>query len=134
MEETIKQDKDKSHKEFEKLLSQDLSTRKFREGELTTGIISEIGRKFIFIDLGLKSEGAIPVEEFKLAREIDKIKVGSKIDVYLEKIESYRTGEIVVSREKAKRMGSWEKMTKEINRKLLLKYGRNYKARQRQVT
>ena len=39
MEETIKQDKDKSHKEFEKLLSQDLSTRKFKEGTYTIFVL-----------------------------------------------------------------------------------------------
>jgi len=80
MEETIKQDKSKSHKEFEKILAKDLDKRKFKEGEVTTGIVSEIGKKFIFVDLGLKSEGAIPIEEFKLTKEIDKIKIGSKID------------------------------------------------------
>ena len=41
------------------------------------------------MDLGLKSEGAIPIEEFKFSKEIDKIKVGSKIDVFLERIEKY---------------------------------------------
>ena len=66
MEETIKQDKSKSHKEFEKLLTKDMGNRKFKEGEITTGIVSEVGKKFIFVDLGLKSEGAIPIEEFKL--------------------------------------------------------------------
>ena len=111
MEETIKQDqnKGKSHKEFEELLSQDLSNRKFKEGEITTGIVSEIGRKFIFLDLGLKSEGAIPIEEFKLTKEIDKIKVGSKINVLLEKIEN-KSGNVVVSREKARKAQSWKKM------------------------
>ena len=44
MEEIIKQHKDTSHKEFEKLLSEDLNNRKFKEGELTTAIISEIGK------------------------------------------------------------------------------------------
>ena len=53
MEETIKQDKSKSHKEFEKLLSQDWGNRKFKEGEITTGIVSQVGKKFIFVDLGL---------------------------------------------------------------------------------
>ena len=53
MEEILKQDKSKSHKEFEKLLSEDLGNRKFKEGEITTGIVEEIGKKFIFIDLGL---------------------------------------------------------------------------------
>ena len=116
MEEIIKQDKNKSHKEFEKLLSEDLENRKFKEGEITTGTIEEIGKKFVFIDLGLKSSGAIPLEEFKLTKEIDNIEVGSKIDVLLEKIEN-KNGEIVVSREKAKRAKSWRKMEKAFENK-----------------
>ena len=116
MEEIIKQNKSKSHEEFEKLLSQDLNNRKFKEGEITTGVVSEIGRKFIFIDLGLKSEGAIPIEEFKLSKEIDEIKVGSKINVLLEKIEN-RSGNIVVSREKARKAQSWKKMEKAFENK-----------------
>ena len=109
METNLKQDKSKSHKEFEKLLSEDLGNRKFKEGEITTGTVEEIGKKFVFVDLGLKSSGAIPIEEFKLTKE--KIDVGSKVDVLLEKIEN-RDGEIVVSREKARRAKSWKKMEK----------------------
>ena len=111
MEETVKQDKGKSHKEFEKLLSEDLNNRKFMEGEITTGIVSEVGKKYIFIDLGLKSEGAIPIEEFKLTKEIDQIKIGSKVEVLLEKIENF-SGDVVISREKARRAKSWKKMEK----------------------
>ena len=116
MEEFIKENKSKSHAEFEKLLSEDLGNRKFKEGEITTGIIEEIGKKFVFIDLGLKSSGAIPVEEFKLTKEIDKIEVGSKIDVLLERIEN-KNGEIVVSREKARRAKSWKRMEKAFENK-----------------
>ena len=111
MEEILKQEKSKSHKEFEKLLSEDLGNRKFKEGEITTGIVEEIGKKFVFIDLGLKSSGAIPLEEFKLTKEIDKIQIGSKVDVLLERIEN-RHGDIVVSREKARRAKAWKKMEK----------------------
>ena len=107
--ESIKQDKSKSHKEFEKLLSDDLNNRSFREGETVTGTVEEIGKKFVFIDLGLKSSGAIPLVEFKLTLEIDSIAIGSKIDVLLEKIEN-KNGEIVVSREKARRVKSLKKM------------------------
>ena len=116
MEEIIKQNKNKSHKEFEKLLSEDLGNRKFKEGEITTGIVEEIGKKFVFVDLGLKSSGAIPLEEFKITKEIDKIKVGAKIDVLLEKIEN-KNGEIVISREKARRAKSWKKMEKAFENK-----------------
>ena len=49
MEEILKQDKSKSHQEFEKLLSEDLGNRKFKEGELATGVVEEIGKKFVFI-------------------------------------------------------------------------------------
>ena len=112
----LKQDRTESHKEFEKLLSEDLGNRKFKEGEIATGIVEEIGKKFVFIDLGLKSSGAIPIEEFKLTKEIEKIEVGSKVDVLLEKIEN-RDGEIVVSREKARRAKSWKKMEKAFENK-----------------
>ena len=116
MEEILKQNKSKSHKEFEKLLSEDLGNRKFKEGEITTGTVEEIGKKFVFIDLGLKSSGAIPLEEFKLTKEIDKIEIGSKVDVLLEKIEN-KNGEIVISREKARRAKSWKKMEKAFENK-----------------
>jgi len=114
MEEIIKQDKSKSHKEFEKLLSEDLGNRKFKEGEITTGIVEEIGKKFVFIDLGLKSSGTIPVEEFKFTKE--KIEVGSKVDVLLERIEN-KNGEIVISREKARRAKSWKRMERAFENK-----------------
>jgi len=116
MEETIKQYKSKSHKEFEKLLSQDWNNRKFKEGEITTGVVSKVGKKFIFVDLGLKSEGAIPVEEFILTKEIDKIEIGSKIEVLLEKIEN-KIGNVVISREKARKAHSWKKMEKAFENK-----------------
>ena len=116
MEEILKQEKGKSHQEFEKLLSQDLNNRKFKEGEITTGVVSQVGKKFIFVDLGLKSEGAIPIEEFKLSREIDKIEIGSKIDVLLEKIEN-KNGDVVVSREKARKAHAWKKMEKAFEKK-----------------
>ena len=116
MEETIKQNKSKSDKEFEKLLSQDLGNRKLKEGEIITGVVSDISKKHIFVDIMAKSEGAIPIDEFKLTKEIDKIKIGSKIDVLLEKIEN-KSGDVVVSREKARKAHSWKKMEKAFENK-----------------
>ena len=116
MEEILKQDRSKSHKEFEKLLSEDLNNRKLKEGEIITGVVSSIGEKHIFIDISAKSEGVIPIEEFKLTKEIDKIEVGSKIDVLLEKIENF-SGDVVISREKARRAKTWKKMEKAFENK-----------------
>ena len=111
MEEILKHDKSKSHKEFEKLLSEDLKNRKFSENEIISGTVEEIGKKYIFVDLGLKSSGAIPIEEFKLSQEFDGISVGAKVDVLLERIEN-KDGGIQISLEKCKRMKSWAKMKK----------------------
>ena len=47
MEADLKQVKSKSHEEFKKLLSEDLGNRKFKEGEITKGLVREIGKKFI---------------------------------------------------------------------------------------
>jgi len=116
MEEILKENKSKSHKEFEKLLSEDLGNRTFKEGEITTGTVEEIGKKFVFVDLGLKSSGAIPLEEFKITKEMDKIKVGSKVEILLERIEN-KHGDIVVSFEKAKRAKSWKRMESAFSKK-----------------
>ena len=56
-------------------------------------------------------EGMIPIEEFKNDKELEKLKVGSQIDVYLERIESFK-GEIIISRDKARKMRAWKKMEK----------------------
>ena len=116
MENFVKQNPDSSNKEFEQLLMKDLSERKFTEGEIAKGKVSKIDDKFVFLDLGLKSEGAIPIEEFKLSKEFDKVKVGSEIDVLLERLESI-SGELVISREKARRMHTWKKMEKAFENK-----------------
>ena len=100
----------KNTKEFESLLKEDFKKRDLKEGSIVKATVSEIGKKYVFVDLKAKSEGIIPIQEFQIAKEIESLKVGSKIEIYLERIESFKTGEIVVSREKARRMSSWKKM------------------------
>ena len=91
MQETIKQNYKGKHKEFAELLSQDLNSRSFKENEIVEGTISKIDERYCFVDIGGKSDGAILLEEFKFAKELDKISVGSKIKVFLEikKMKSY---------------------------------------------
>jgi small subunit ribosomal protein S1 len=100
-----------AHKEFENLLNQDFKDRKLKEDEIIKATITEITKNFIVVDCKAKMEGMIPVEEFKHSNELEKLKVGSVIEVYLERIESFK-GEIVISREKAKRINAWKKMEK----------------------
>ncbi len=109
MEEVIKQDKSKKHKEFEQLLTQDLNERKLVEGTIVKAKVSLITKKHILVDIAGKSEAAIPIEEFKFSKELDQLKVNSELEVMLETLEN-KHGQIVVSRERAKRELSWKKM------------------------
>jgi len=109
--ETITQELSNSQKEFEILLNDDFKDRKLKENEIIKATVTEITKNFVVVDCKAKMEGMIPVEEFKNDDELQKLEVGSKIEVYLERIESFK-GEIVISREKAKRMNAWNRMEK----------------------
>ena len=109
--ETTNQEQSSSHKEFESLLNDDFKDRKLKENEIIKATVTEITKNFIVVDCKAKMEGMIPVEEFKNDDELGSLEVGSKIEVYLERIESFK-GEIVISREKARRMNAWNKMEK----------------------
>ena len=109
MKEIIKE-KSSKHIEFEKLLDEDLAHRTFKEGTIIPSTVTAISKKWVWCDMGLKSECAISISEFQLTKQIDSIKVGSKIDILLEKIEHPRFGEPVASFEKAKKVRSWRAM------------------------
>ena len=99
------------HKEFQNLLDQDFKDRKLKENEIIKATVTEITKNFIVVDCKAKMEGMIPIEEFQNDNELEKLKVGSQIDVYLERIESFK-GEIIISRDKARKMKTWQKMEK----------------------
>ena len=99
------------HKEFQSLLDKDFKDRKLKENQIIKATVTEITKNFIVVDCKAKMEGMIPIEEFKNDDELSKLKVGSNIDVYLERIESFK-GEIIISRDKARKMKAWKKMEK----------------------
>ena len=98
-------------KEFQNLLDKDFEDRKLQENSIIKATITEITKNFIVVDCKAKMEGMIPIEEFKNDQELSNLKVGSQIDVFLERIESFK-GELVISRDKAKKMKAWKKMEK----------------------
>jgi len=98
-------------KKFQTLLDQDFKDRKLKENEIIKATVTEITKNFIVVDCKAKMEGMIPIEEFKNDEELSKLKIGSQVDVFLERIESYK-GEIVISRDKARKMKAWKRMEK----------------------
>jgi small subunit ribosomal protein S1 len=99
------------HKEFQNLLDQDFKDRILKENEIIKATVTEITKNFIVVDCKAKMEGMIPIEEFKNDDELEKLKVGSQIDVFLDRIESFK-GEIIISRDKARKMKAWKRMEK----------------------
>ncbi|MEI8300514.1 MAG: 30S ribosomal protein S1 [Chlamydiota bacterium] len=73
-------------------------------GEILTGRVVEISKDFVVVDVGLKSEGLIPMSEFNTP---DEFKLNQNIEVYLDQAEG-DDGQIVLSREKARRQRQWE--------------------------
>jgi small subunit ribosomal protein S1 len=99
------------HQEFQNLLDQDFKDRKLKENEIIKATVTELTKNFVIVDCKAKMEGMIPIEEFKNDDEFQKLKIGSQIDVFLERIESFK-GEIVISRDKARKMRAWRNMEK----------------------
>ena len=94
-------------KEFEKLLNTEFSKTKAEEGEIVEGIVTKKTEKVVYVDIkNGKSEGVIEISELKLLKE-DNIDVGSKIQVVIERYED-KNGDMVISREKAKKLKSWK--------------------------
>ena len=77
------ENKNPLHKEFQNLLDEDFKDRKLKENEIITAVVTEITKNFIVVDCKAKMEGMIAREEFG-EDELSKIKVGSKIEIFLE--------------------------------------------------
>jgi small subunit ribosomal protein S1 len=79
-----------------------------REGEIITGSVVFVGEKEVILNIGFKSEGIIPISEF---RDKPNLKPGDTVDVYLETVED-QDGQLIISRKRAKHMRTWEKILK----------------------
>jgi small subunit ribosomal protein S1 len=82
---------------------------KVAEGSVVRGTIVGIEKDLAILDVGLKSEGRIPLKEFSVAGQPAEIKIGDQYDIYIERIED-RNGEAQLSREKALREEAWVKL------------------------
>ena len=96
--------------EFKELLNSQLSKTQIEEGKIIDGKINKITEKFVFLFVeGLKSEPVLDINELKSMGLAEKIKVGEKISVLLEKIED-KNGEVLVSASKAQKIKGWDKL------------------------
>ena len=104
-------------KEFKELLNSQLSKTQIEEGKIIEGKINKITEKFVFLFVeGLKSEPVLDINELKSMGLTEKIKVGEKISVLLEKIED-KNGDVLVSASKAQKIKGWDKLVEAYEKK-----------------
>ena len=98
---------------FAQLFEESLNQLDTRSGNMIHGTVVAIDKDVVLVDAGLKSESAIPVEQFKNAQGELEVQVGDVVDVVLDSIED-GFGETILSREKAKRHEAWLTLEKAV--------------------
>ena len=97
--------------EFAAMLDESFGTEDVLEGTVVKGKIISIENDLAIIDVGLKTEGRVPLREFSQPGSEQQLSVGDEVEVYLERIEN-AMGEAVLSRDKARREEAWERLEK----------------------
>ncbi|MBR9793044.1 MAG: 30S ribosomal protein S1 [Gammaproteobacteria bacterium] len=105
---------------FAQLFEESLQELETRPGSIVKGTVVSIDKDIVLVDAGLKSESAIPAEQFKNAEGELEIAIGDEVDVALDAVED-GFGETILSREKAKRHEAWVELEKAYDDKATIK-------------
>ncbi|TMA20381.1 MAG: S1 RNA-binding domain-containing protein, partial [Deltaproteobacteria bacterium] len=81
-----------------------------KENEIVKGTVVQVTKDYAVVDIGYKSEGQVPIQEFGLVEGKPNVKAGDKVDVLLESREN-DTGMVVLSKEKADKMRIWDEIS-----------------------
>ncbi|HEX5458793.1 MAG TPA: 30S ribosomal protein S1 [Steroidobacteraceae bacterium] len=100
---------------FAQLFEQSLANQRIRPGMILTGLVVDVTPDVVVVNVGLKSEAVIPVEQFKNERGEIEVKSGDQVEVALDSVED-GTGETRLSREKAKRARTWTRLEEAFNK------------------
>ena len=95
---------------FEQMLNESYAKDNVTEGAIVTGSILTVTKDFVIVDVGYKSEGMVPVNEFSAINGELQINVGDPIDVLVESREN-EYGLMVLSKEKADRLKVWDEIS-----------------------
>jgi small subunit ribosomal protein S1 len=102
------------HETFSEMFEQSLANQRIRPGMILTGLVIDVGPDVVIVNVGLKSEAVIPLDQFKNERGEIEVKAGEQVEVALDSVED-GTGETRLSREKAKRARTWTRLETAFN-------------------
>jgi small subunit ribosomal protein S1 len=100
---------------FSEMFEQSLANQRIRPGMILTGLVVDVGPDVVIVNVGLKSEAVIPLEQFKNERGEIEVAAGDQVEVALDSVED-GTGETRLSREKAKRARTWTRLEEAFNK------------------
>jgi len=100
--------------DFAAMLEESFQQKDKIEGTVVTGTVISIDNDEALVDVGLKAEGRVPIKEFSTQGNPVEVKVGDSYEIYVERFEN-RNGEAILSRDKARREESWNKLEKAFN-------------------
>ena len=95
-----------SNTEYDKLISSSFKNDNIKEKSITKGKIVSIENDIVTIDVGLKSEGRIPINEFSRPGQNAELNIGDETEVFIENVDN-ANGETMLSREKAVKQKAW---------------------------
>jgi small subunit ribosomal protein S1 len=99
---------------FSEMFEQSLASQRIRPGQILTGLVIDITDDNVIVNVGLKSEAVISIDQFKNERGELEVKSGDEVEVALDAVED-GTGETRLSREKAKRARTWTRLEQAFN-------------------
>ena len=98
-----------SNSQYDELIAKTFKNTKIKENSIITGKIVSVENDIVTIDVGLKSEGRIPLNEFSRPGHKPELNVGEETEVYIENVDN-ANGETVLSREKAVKQQAWHNL------------------------
>ncbi|MGZ3722556.1 MAG: 30S ribosomal protein S1, partial [Bdellovibrionales bacterium] len=96
---------------FSDLFEKSLSERDNKVGDIVKGRVVEVQEDYVLVDINYKSEGLIPISEFRVVDGTRDIAVGSEVEVYIDRIEN-ENGMVVLSKDKADMLRAWNDISR----------------------
>lgn len=100
-----------TNESFEKLFGEAAEKEDFKVGDVVSGKVVEVQNDYVLVDISYKSEGLIPISEFRVVEGVRDIKVGQEVQVYIDKIEN-ENGMVVLSKDKADMLRAWDDISR----------------------
>ncbi|MCB0341365.1 MAG: 30S ribosomal protein S1 [Pseudobdellovibrionaceae bacterium] len=97
--------------DFARLFAQSVGERDFNVGDVVSGRVVDVQEDFVLVDINYKSEGLIPIGEFRLVEGQRDIRAGQEVQVYIDRIEN-ENGMVVLSKDKADMLRAWDDISR----------------------